>query len=364
MVEDALGRWSRPADEGVRRDLSEGYSRTVRTKVVLITVCAVLAVVSVLVAVGVGPVSIGISETVGIITDHLSGAGGGSVNDYFVWEGRMPRVLMGVLCGAGLAIGGCVMQSILNNGLADSYTTGISAGAGFGATIAFIAGITLTSGAYAVVVNAFVFSLIPTMVILAISRAKGGSPLVMVMSGIALMYIFNAVAAVFKIMADPNDLAALYAWQLGSIGGSTWDDAALVFAVLVPCALVLQLLTSRMNLLASGDDYARSMGVDVARMRNVCLLVVTVMTATIVSFTGLIGFVGLVAPHICRIFIGSDNRYLMTASALLGALLVVVADTVGRMAFQPYELQVGIITAFLGAPLFLYLIIRSRRTSW
>jgi iron complex transport system permease protein len=186
----------------------------------------------------------------------------------------------------------------------------------------------------------------------------------MVMSGIALMYMFNAVSAIFKIMADPKDLAALYAWQLGSISSCSWGDIGIVFAAMVPCILALQVYTSKINLLASGDDYAKSMGVNVASLRNVCLLIVTVMTAILVSFTGLIGFVGLVAPHICRIFIGSDNRYLLPASVFFGALIVVLSDTVGKIAFQPYELQVGIITAFLGAPLFLYLVMKTRRASW
>jgi len=138
----------------------------------------------------------------------------------------------------------------------------------------------------------------------------------------------------------------------------------LVFVVSIPCTLLLLFFTSRFNLLSFGDDYAKSMGVNVSFLRNTSLVAVTVITAILVSFTGLIGFVGLVAPHICRIVIGSDNRYLLPASAFVGAFLVVVADTFGRVAFQPYELQVGIITAFIGAPLFLYLLLRSKKTVW
>jgi len=363
-VTEALEIWSAPVSAERANDIEEGYARSSRIKVLFIGICAVLTIVSIVFAVGLGPYQIGFFDSVGILIGHLIGNSSDSIADYFVWEGRLPRALMGAITGAGLAVGGCVMQSILNNSLADSYTTGISAGAGFGATVAFIAGITLASGVYAVVINAFVFSLIPTLAILSISKLKGGSPLVMVMSGIALMYFFNALSAVFKIMADPDDLAALYAWQLGSIGGCVWSDVGLVFLIVVPCMIVMQMVAARINLLSSGDDYAKSMGVSVSRLRNLSLVVVTVMTAVLVSFTGIIGFVGLVAPHVCRMFIGGDNRYLVVASAFLGALIVVVADTVGKVAFQPFELQVGIITAFLGAPLFLYLILRTRRTSW
>ncbi len=363
-VKDALDIWSTPVDADRVNNVEEGYARSNRIKVLFIVICVVLTIVSIIFAVGLGPYQIGFCDSLSILLSHLTGNPSDSIADYFVWEGRLPRALMGAVTGAGLAVGGCVMQSILNNGLADSYTTGISAGAGFGATVAFVAGISLASGVYAVVINAFVFSLIPTFAILAISKLKGGSPLVMVMSGIALMYFFNALSAVFKIMADPDDLAALYAWQLGSIGGTGWNDVGLVFLVVVPCILIMQTAAARINLLSSGDDYARSMGVNVSRLRNLSLLVVTMMTAVLVSFTGIIGFVGLVAPHVCRMFIGGDNRYLMAASAFLGALIVVAADTVGKVVFQPFELQVGIITAFLGAPLFLYLILRTRRTSW
>ena len=187
----------------------ETYRRSSYHKVAFIVSCAMLMVVSIVAAIGLGPVKIDFIESIQTLISHMVGEISDPLNDYFIWGGRFPRALMGVLTGAGLAIGGCVMQSILHNNLADSYTTGISAGAGFGATIAFIAGITLTTGAYAVVLNAFVFSLIPTFIILIISKMKGGSPLVMVMSGIALMYMFNAISAILKIMADPNDLAAL-----------------------------------------------------------------------------------------------------------------------------------------------------------
>ena len=363
-VKEAIAIWGAPTDEDEKRRVKEGYARTSRTKILFIMFGIIALVVSLIVAVGLGPVTIGFFNSIQILIDHITGNIQDRTNDYFIWEGRLPRALLGALTGAGLAVGGCVMQSILNNNLADSYTTGISAGAGFGATIAFIAGITLSTGAYAVVINAFVFSLIPTLVILGISKLKGGSPLVMVMSGIALMYFFNAVSSVFKIMADPKDLAALYAWQLGSLGNCQWPDVILVFVVSIPCTLLLLFFTSRFNLLSFGDDYAKSMGVNVSFLRNTSLVAVTVITAILVSFTGLIGFVGLVAPHICRIVIGSDNRYLLPASAFVGAFLVVVADTFGRVAFQPYELQVGIITAFIGAPLFLYLLLRSKKTVW
>lgn len=363
-VNEAIEIWTQPLDDSRKEAVKEGYARSVRTKVIFLIVCTALLLISIICAVGFGPVNIGFFNSIQIVIDHIMGNVRDPIDDYFVWEGRLPRGLMGALTGAGLAIGGCVMQSILNNNLADSYTTGISAGAGFGATLAFIVGLTLASGTYAIMFNAFVFSLIPTLVILLISRLKGGSPLVMVMSGIAMMYLFNAVSAIFKIMADPNDLAALYAWQLGSISSCSWNDILIVFGAIFLCSLVLQSLTSRINLLSAGEDYAKSMGVNVSTLRNICLILVTVMTAVLVSFTGLIGFIGLVAPHICRIFIGSDNRYLLIASAIMGALIVVAADTIGKVAFQPYELQVGIITAFLGAPLFLYLIVRTKKSSW
>ncbi len=361
---EAADLWMSRNEQSDTSEYVSHYRSSVSRKVLFILVCVILAFLSVGASIGLGAYDIGILNSYSILWSHITGAGSTGLDDYIVWESRLPRTLVGILSGAGLAVGGCVMQIILRNPLADTYTTGISAGAGFGATLAITAGIVLVDNAYPVVFNAFVFALIPMLVIMMFSMLKGGTHIVMIMSGIAMMFFFNAISAIFKMVANPNDLSALYAWEVGSLAGTGWEGAAAIFATVSAAIFVLLVLSRRIDLLGSGDDYARSMGVNVSMLRNASLLVVTLMVSVVVCFTGLIGFVGLVAPHVCRLFVGSEARFLIPASASFGAMLLVLADTVGRLVIPPAEIQVGIITAFLGAPLFLYLVMRSRRAAW
>jgi iron complex transport system permease protein len=261
-------------------------------------------------------------------------------------------------------MGGVVMQGIFRNPLADPYTTGISSGAGFGATLAVVAGITIVSGKYALVINAFVFALIPVMLITSVARMKGASPTTMIMAGIAVMYIFGAFTTLFKLMADPNALSALFIWQTGSLGLVTWEELPLVFAVTVAGLVYVQINARKLNVLSTGEETAKSMGINVENLTNKVLLVMTLVVATIVSFTGLIGFVGLVSPHIARMVVGADNRFLLPASAAFGGMLLVISDLIGRTIIAPSTLQVGVIMAFIGGPMFLYLILRRKKSTW
>jgi iron complex transport system permease protein len=277
----------------------------------------------------------------------------------------MPRVVMGVVAGAGLAICGAAMQSTLMNPLADPYTTGVSSGASFGATLAIVLGVSVAgTGSSVIVLNAFIFSLIPTAIIVMFARMKASSPTVMIMAGIAVMYIFNACTTVMMLMADPNDLQAVYEWQVGSLGRLGWEGVPIMFGVTVAGVVIVQFLSKKLNVLAAGDDMANSLGVSANNLRTIIMIVVALMAAAIVSFTGLIGFVGLVVPHVVRLFVGADNRYLIPASATFGAALLIVADLVGRVVIAPAVLQVGVITAFLGGPMFLYLILRKKSKLW
>ena len=340
------------------------YRTSILKKVVFIIVCCVAAVVAAGFALGIGTYPIGFFRCYEVLWDHITGNVTNKMLDYFVVDGRLPRIVLAVLTGIGLAVCGCVMQSIMKNPLADPYTTGISSGAGFGATIAITADITILGGAYAVVGNAFIFALIPMAVIILVSKINNSSPTTMIMAGIAVMYIFNAVSTVFKLWADPDNLSALYKWQVGTMGSATWGDITLIFVIVVAGVVLMQLFARKLNILSTGDDNAKAMGLNVDQMRRLLLVAITVVVATVVSFTGLIGFVGLVAPHVARIFVGSDNRFLIPASGVFGAALLVVADLIGRTVISPATLEVGVITAFLGGPLFLYLVIRQKKSSW
>ncbi len=200
--------------------------------------------------------------------------------------------------------------------------------------------------------------------IIILSKARNGSPTTMIMAGIAIMYIFNAFTTLISLMAEPTKLEQLYRWTVGSLTFAGSSDVLVMAAFVIPGIIILQFLTSKLNILSTGDDTAKSLGVDADRMRRIILLIVALIAAAVVSFTGLIGFVGLVAPHIVRIFVGPDNRFLLPASAAFGALLLIFADLVGRVIIAPAELQVGVVTAFMGGPLFLWLIVRKNTKVW
>lgn len=297
--------------------------------------------------------------------DDILGVSTTGMKHFIVMDLRMPRLLTAIIAGVGLAIAGVAMQSTLLNPLADPYTTGVSSGALLGATLAMVSGISLVSSAqYGIVVNSFIFALIPMFVITFVAKIKQSSPTTMIMTGIAVMYIFSAVTTVIKLYAEPEALKELYEWQIGSLGFTKMENIPVMLAFVAAGAFILQVLSRKLNVLATGDESAKGLGIDADRLRNVILVVVSLVTAAVVSFTGMIGFVGLVAPHIVRLFIGADNKYLLPASAALGALLLVVSDLVGRTIIAPSILQVGVVTSFLGGPLFLWLIIRKKSNVW
>lgn len=355
-----------PVHEGESDDRMESYRRYIYRKYFFIAFCVVAAFLAAGYALTIGDYSIDFWDTYGILWKHITGGitEDLAIADYVVWDLRAPRVATGIIAGAGLAAAGAVMQSILRNPLADPYTTGISSGASFGATLALGLGLSLTGNSYAVVANAFVFSLIPMATIIVVSKMKSSSPATMIMAGIAIMYLFNAMSTLIKLWSDEQTIASIFAWSVGSIDSNTWPNVGLMFVTTLSGLALLQVMSRRLNVLSTGDESARSMGVNASQLRILSLLVVSLVAAVIVSFTGLIGFVGLVCPHIARLVIGSDNRYLIPASAAFGAALLLVADTVGRIIIAPAVIQVGVITAFIGAPLFLYLIVKQKKEAW
>ncbi|MBR3410924.1 MAG: iron ABC transporter permease [Candidatus Methanomethylophilaceae archaeon] len=365
--------WNAPAEadrDDTTNSIIDKYKKYVMRKWVFIFVCIVAMMVVILFALTIGEYPLSVERCYEIIwqfiTGHQPANASETLENSIIFDIRLPRIYVGILAGAGLAAAGVAMQSTLMNPLADPYTTGVSSGASFGATIGIVLEISLfgVSAQYTTVINAFVFSLIPMAMIILLSKARNGSPTTMIMAGIAIMYIFNAFTTLISLMAEPTKLEQLYRWTVGSLTFAGSSDVLVMAVFVIPGIIILQFLTSKLNILSTGDDTAKSLGVDADRMRRIILLVVALIAAAVVSFTGLIGFVGLVAPHIVRIFVGPDNRFLLPASAAFGALLLIFADLVGRVIIAPAELQVGVVTAFMGGPLFLWLIIRKNTKVW
>ena len=255
------------------------------------------------------------------------------------------------------------MQALLTNPLADPYTTGLSDGACLGAVAAIVMGFTFasTAGSMGIVINAFIGGLIPAFIIIFIIRRMDLPPAVLILIGVALSYIFSAMETLMMISTDSDTLANAYLWQIGTFTGTTWKEIPITFACTLVTSVLMLLCSKRLNLLMLGDDSATSLGLDVDQFRTLLMVLVSVSVATLISFSGIIGFVGLVIPHILRMSIGGDNRYLMPASMAGGALFMVVADLIARTIIMPDELRVGLIASVIGAPIFLYMILRKKR---
>ena len=278
-----------------------------------------------------------------------------------IWEIRLPRICAALLAGAGLGLAGAVMQGILRNPLASPFTLGISSAAGFGASLAIVLGVGLVgTGRYLIVGNAFLFALAAFILVFFLARLRGLSAETLILSGIAVMYLFSSLTSLLQFLATSDQLSAVVFWMMGSLSGSSWLQVSLMAAVFLVSYPLLLGRAWDLNALASGRDSAHTLGVRVNRTMIICMVLSALLTASIISFTGVIGFIGLVAPHIVRIIAGGDHRHLIHLSTLTGALLLLVADTFSRILIPPSEIPLGILTSFIGVPFFI-IILLSRR---
>jgi iron complex transport system permease protein len=348
----------------VKSNFESEYRKMRAKRLSFIIVCAVASFVLAIYAATVGSYPISSGDVFQSILDAILGKEPEDQSIYhIVINLRMPAIITSLVCGFALAICGVVMQSMLKNPLADPYTMGISSGAGFGAALAMILGIELIAGA-GVILNAFIFSLVPALVILFLSKFRNATPTMMILCGIALMYMFNAATQLFMLIADPEDLSAVYKWMIGSVDGTSMGQAAIILVVAILGTVYVQYMSNQLNMMGLGDESAKTLGVDVERKRLIMLMVVTLVAATVVSFTGIIGFIGLVAPHMVRAIIGTDNRYLIPASGFFGAFLLLISHLVAMTIAEPMVLPVGVVTSCIGGPLFLFLILRNTREAW
>ncbi len=296
-----------------------------------------------------------------------------AANNRIIWNIRIPRVLAALIAGAGLSISGLIMQTNLNNAMASPSTLGVSNAAVFGANLSIIAfaggflstgnnlnGITVGANPYATSLMAFLFSGLSILVILGLCRVRAFSPNVVVLAGIAIGSVWTAATTILQFYATDVGLSAAVIWNFGDLGRATYKTDAIMAAVVITGIAVFSVLAWRYNALLSGDATARSMGVNVDLLRYVSLLLASVITAVCVSFLGIIGFVGIICPHVTKKLLGQNHRYSIPASALSGSLLLLIADTLSRSMGNGSALPVGAITSLLGAPFFL-IIIFSRR---
>lgn len=285
----------------------------------------------------------------------FSGMKKGTVS--LVWHYRLPRIICAVLVGAGLSTAGCCFQSILSNPLADPYTLGISTGSAFGASIAIY--LNVTYGSYLPVsLISLIAGFLTLITVIAISkRGNGRFSNNLIIAGIIMSAFLSSGTSFIKMMAGEN-VSAIVFWLMGSLSSKTWRDVMLLFPVIFISVVVCTFFSRSLNLMTFGEKDAEALGVNVKKMRLLYMCISSVITAVCVSTCGIIGFVGLIVPHMLRLIVGGDNRTLIPLSALLGSFLLLLADNVARLISQG-EIPAGVITTLLGGPFFIWLFIRS-----
>ncbi|GHV22795.1 iron ABC transporter permease [Spirochaetia bacterium] len=319
-------------------------------------ICAVSLIADVL----IGPSWLSLPE---MFTALFNRAAAPATTGVIVWTLRFPAALMALGVGASLGLAGAGMQTILGNYLASPYTLGISAGAGFGAALAIVAGGAAGGilSAYLVPVSAFVFAVITCAVIYLIGRFFNMSPETMLLGGIGMSFLFQSLQSLLQYISTPEALQSIVFWLFGSLSKSTWFTVTTIYAVLIVIVPVLMHDSWKLTALKLGDEKARGLGVNVERLRLKVFVLVSLLTSTAVCFVGVIGFIGLVGPHVARMLVGEDQRFFIPLSAILGAAILSSASIISKIVSQGAMLPIGIVTGLIGVPFYFSLVFSQKK---
>jgi iron complex transport system permease protein len=372
------------ARQAERKQVNELYRQSYVKRVTLLLFISVLLVLAILFSASVGTASLSLGDvflsimhniavkTAGIpLIGQLFAMFGGPQSgtaEIIVVNMRLPRILLATLTGVCLAVSGAVMQGVLRNPLVSPFTLGLASAASFGAAITIvlgtgILGLFIAGGSnYDIILNAFVFGLLSMLLIYGISRVRGTSQATLILAGVVLGYIFQAGVIILKYWSNNDKLKDLEMWLMGGMWGANWNAILILLPIAIVCFILLALKAWDLNALSAGDEIAKNLGIRVERLRLYCLVLATVAASSCLAFTGVVGFIGLMAPHICRMLIGNDHRYLIPCSALTGGLILLLSDTFARTVFSPLEIPVGIIMYIIGGIFFLYLILRGKES--
>lgn len=297
-----------------------------------------------------------------IIGKYISLKGISDSSQIIILNLRLPRIILAALVGAGLSVVGTSFQSIFKNPMADPYVLGISSGAALGATITIILGLDANLfGMSLMTGNAFLGAILTTLLVYNIARVGNKVPTItLLLSGIAISYLLSAIISILMIF-HRDSIERIVMWTMGNLSAASWNQVGILTLIIIPCTLGICFFSRELNMMLLGEESARNLGVEVDRVKKIILFISTLMVAGIVSFSGIIGFVGLIVPHMIRILFGSDHRRVIPLSAILGAIFLILCDTVARSIAPPAEIPVGIITSMLGVPFFLYLLYKSKK---
>lgn len=349
------------------RDLKQEYKNENKKKILLIVTVVFIMLVSAYVFTTLGMKNISNMQTLVAISKAFSGTldnGADAASNKVIMLLRLPRIALAMLAGIGLAVSGAIMQSLTRNYLVSPFTLGISSAAAFGASMSIVFGVgVFFQSEVGMISCAFIASCICGCIVYGISRYIGLNPSSIVLVGISLNYLFSAMTATIEFFAKEHKLEAVVQWTFGSFNRATWESVLITFIVIVVGLAILIIYSLKLNVMATNsDEMAKSLGINVNKARVVCGMTAILLTATIISFTGVIGFVGLIAPHIARLLIGDNHLYYLPFASVLGGILLLFSDMIGKFILYPVNIPVGIVISFLGVPLFIHLILMKRRS--
>lgn len=337
---------------------------------ILIPILIAALVTASVVAAGVGAVSVSPGQVLGIIAKALSISSGGDFTtqqESVIIAIRLPRVVMGMLIGAGLAIAGAALQGLFRNPLADPGIIGVSSGASLAAVAVIVIGSSFTTslpgwlGTYSLPAASFLGAFVATIIVYRLAQYNGKTLVsTLLLAGIAINAIAQAFTGLFVFFANEGQLRTITFWMLGSLGGATWSQVAGISPFIGIAIIGLPFLAKALNTFALGENNAAFLGIKTEQTKRLIIILAALAVGASVAVSGIIGFVGLVVPHIIRMIIGPDHRLLLVCSALLGAFLLVLSDLFARTVLSPAELPIGIVTAIIGAPVFLYILMKER----
>jgi len=298
-----------------------------------------------------------IFSKVPIINRFIDTSNISNVQYAIIWNVRLPRIILGILVGASLSVAGTSFQGLLKNPMADPYILGVSSGAALGATIAITARLEyIKYGFSSITLAAFIGAIISVFIVYNIGKINNKlSTSTLLLAGIAIGQFFTAIMS-FLMVVNSNDMSKIVYWTMGSLSGKGWAPIKTLAIPILATIVILFFYSKELNILLTGDEAAKSMGVNVERTKRVILVLGTLLTSLVVSVSGIIGFVGLIIPHITRLIFGPDHKILLPCSAIVGAIFMIVTDTISRTIISPVEIPVGIITAMFGGPFFIYLL--------
>ena len=351
------------------QELLASYKKERVRKYVFILICVVLAIILAWISLAVGTRDLTMGDVLRILSDHISGTVSpeDQFDDNIIWNYRLPRALLAIIAGAILAISGTVMQSVMKNPLADPYTTGVSSGAVLGVAVAAVLGFEVgggIAGTYGTVINAIVFAMIPVVIMIVMSPFFRQSPSTLILAGVATSYLFSSLTAILLVTTSAETLAQVYHWEVGNLAELKWTPILPLSIVLAIGIVLLWPMANKLNLMSLDDKDAKALGLDAKNLRVVCLTALSLMSACVIAFTGIIGFVGLVVPHIVRLVLGSDNKFIIPAAMAFGAFFMLLCDSIARWIDISATIPIGVVTSLIGAPIFLYLIIRQKKGVW